>query len=336
MDRDIPEIADPETGEMRREIKNIWFKRIGPRWYCGLQVEVPVRTNRDGLGKEAIGVDWGTSVLAALSSGETIPNPRHGEASQKEYARAQRAVARRRKGSKRRLKARRHAQAVARRIANSRRNTFDKVSARLVKQFALIADEKIDAKRLMNAERPGETLPAFVKRRRNREALDAAPYLLRQMVAYKARRECAEVVTIDPLEKVADGTMAQPTQRCSMCWQLHFKELTDDHVCTAPGLFQGIRLPRKVNAARVLLALAQGGYGISSFAEESRGGPVPGGLSGGNAVVRNADSGPHRLGNTQAGQPARGRRGPSRQDQGPLLPHARDARDPRLQRSPGW
>lgn len=337
-------------------IKNIWFKREGRRWYVGFQVEAPVRENRDGLGKGAIGADWGTSVLAYLSSGEIVPNPRHGEQLAGELARAARAVSRKKRGSKSRLKARRHLQAINRRIANRRRNTMDKVSARLVKHFALIATEKIAAKGLMNAERAGESLPQALKTRRNREVLDAAPYMLRQMIAYKARREGAEIIEIDPAEKIADGTRAQPTQRCSMCGKLHFKELTEDHVCTTPGPYQSLRLPRKLNAARTILTLALDGYGVSSAdggrlreaespsaknnarpgrlpegesgrANENRGGPVPGGAS----QDANADAGPRRPGNTEDGQPSPGRRGHS-----PLLTHVRGARDPRLRRSSGW
>lgn len=279
------------------EIKNMWFKREGRRWYCGLQVEVLPRANRNGLGKRAVGVDWGTFVLAALSTGEMIDNPRHGEALQKDLARAQRAIARKKLGSKRRRKARVAMQAVQAKIANRRRNTMDKLSARLVKQFSLVAFEKIDAKSLMNAEKPGESIPVFIKRRRNREALDAAPHMMRQMIAYKAKRELAEFVEIDPTAIVArDNNMAQPTQRCSLCGKLHFKTLADDHVCTTPNQpFHNIRLPRKVNAARVILHAAMGDYGTLSPADRDRGGPVPGGAKRRVAAVG--------LGNTESGRP---------------------------------
>lgn len=342
-------------------IKNVWFKREGAIWYVGFQVPAPVRADRTGLGTGAIGADWGTSVLAALSSGEMIPNPRHGEALAGELARANRAVARKKRGSKGRLKARRHKQAIERRIANRRRNSMDKITARLTKQFGVIAVEKISAKGLMNAERAGESLPQALKTRRNREVLDAAPYLMRQMIAYKAQREGAALIEIDPAEKLADGTRAQPTQRCSMCGKLHFKELTEDHVCTSQGPFRGLRLPRKTNAARVLLSLALDGYGTSSArsgrlpageseraheqpdggrlaerespsANKNRGGPVPGGAS----HDANADTGSRRPGNTEDAQASPGRRGPSLTDQGPLLTHVRGTRDPRLRRSSGW
>lgn len=288
------------------EIKNIWFKRQRSKWYCGFQAETLPREDRKGLGERAVGVDWGTSVLAALSTGETIANPRHGEALQDELARRQRALSRKQRGSKSRAKARRDLAAVQAKVANRRRNTFDKVAARLVKHFGIIAIETIDAKGLMNAERPGETLPQFLKTRRNREALDAAPFMLRQMLAYKARRERAELIEVKPTAIVArDNNPAAPTQRCSMCGGLHFKQMSDArHVCTTPGQpFHNMALPRKVNAARVILQLAQGDYGDLSVprgTKQSRGGPVPGGVKRRDAAAC--------LGNTASGQPLTGRR----------------------------
>ena len=310
-DRPLPEVADAETGELRVSIKNVWFKRAGHRWFVGYQVETPVRDNRRGMGDGEIGVDWGTSVLAALSTGEMIPNPRPGEALAADVTRAQRAVARKRKGSRSRLKARRHLQAVQRRVANRRRTAMDKLSKRLVTHFGTVVTEKVAAKGLIDAERPGETLPQFVKTRRNRELADAAPFMLSQMIAYKARRYGARRIEIDPVEPVGTaGLAAQPTQRCSLCGGLHCKELTEDHVCTAPGPYQGVRLPRKVNAARVQLSLARAGYGNPSHADGDGGGPVPGGLDGGSdaGAARNAGNGPRRLGNTEGERSSPGRR----------------------------
>ena len=98
LDRPLPETPHEKTGEMGVWIKNVWFKREGLIWYVGFQVPAPVRENRNGLGKGAIGADWGTSVLAHLSSGEIVPNPRHGEALAQDLARTQRSVSRKAKG----------------------------------------------------------------------------------------------------------------------------------------------------------------------------------------------------------------------------------------------
>lgn len=346
VDRPLPIATDPKTGELRSIIKGVWFKRIGARWFIGFQAETPVTEDRRGLGKGEIGVDWGTSVLAALSSGETVANQRPAEALAQDVARAQRAVARKKRGSRSRLKARRHLAALQRRVANRRRTSMDKLSKRLVTHWRMVATEKIAAKDLVDAERPGEMVPEFVKTRRNRELADAAPYMLSQMIAYKAQRFGAQRIEIDPAAKLADGLAAQPTQRCSFCGRLHFKEMTEDHVCTAPGPYQGLRLPRKVNAARVLLSLARAGYGIapsgrlpagqSDGVSNNGGGPVPGGLDGGmnSAAARNARTGARRLGNTEGERSPTGRR--STKD----LPIAADGsvRDAKARppRSSGW
>ncbi len=55
----------------------------------------------------AIGVDLGVKDLAALSTGEKIPNPKHLAKSAKRLKRAHQALSRKQKGSKNREKARR-------------------------------------------------------------------------------------------------------------------------------------------------------------------------------------------------------------------------------------
>jgi putative transposase len=252
--RRVPELT-PETW------KGVHFKRTRTGWQATFQVVTPLaaargadagghpkRLLKSGRGKGAVGLDWGTSVLAALSTGEVIENPRYREQGAPDLLVHERRVARRQKGSKRRLKARWRKQGVEKKIADRRRNRFDKLSKALVIQNRTIAIEDLSVSQMMDAERPGETLPEFLKTRRNREALDAAPYMLRQMLAYKAPLHGAELILVDP---------KNTTHECFWCGQPHFKELTDvEHVCTTPGLYFGKRAPRKVNAARVILKRA--------------------------------------------------------------------------------
>ena len=238
---------------MTRETwKGVHFKRLrtghGAPWQVTFQIVTPIAAGRGGCGKGAVGVDWGTSVLAALSTGQIEENPRPREVAAAALRRRERAVARAQRGSKRRMKARLRKQRIERAIANRRRNRLDKLSKALVTNYRTIAIEDLSVSQMMGAERPGETLPEHVKRRRNREALEAAPYLLRQMLAYKAERQRAELILVDP---------KNTTHECFWCGLPHFKELTEpEHVCTTPGLYFGKRAPRKVNAARVILKRA--------------------------------------------------------------------------------
>lgn len=255
--------------------KGVHFKRTRTGWQATFQVVTPIAP-RIGCGKGEVGVDWGTSVLAALSNGHIEPNTRPRETMAKELLRHERAVARSQKGSKRRLKDRWKKQGVEARIYNKRRDRFDKLSKRLVTENTLIAIEDIKVKDMMSAERPGETLPEFVKRRRNREALDAAPYKLRQMLEYKGRMKGARVIAVDPKDT---------THECVWCGGKHYKELTDAvHVCTRPGPFFGRSEPRKVHAAKVILkrALSEIAKGSDDTAGRGRagGGKPPNGGNG--------------------------------------------------------
>lgn len=239
--RRVPPLT-PETW------KGVHFKRTRTGWQATFQIVTPLDAHRRGRGTRAAGLDWGTSVLAALSTGRIEANPRYREEAVPEMRAHERRVARRQKGSKRRLKARWSKQGVEKKIADRRRNRFDKLSKALVIQHGLVAIEDLSVSQMMDAERPGETLPAHVKRRRNREALEAAPYMLRQMLAYKAPRFGAELRIVEA---------KHTTQECFWCGLPHFKELTEpEHVCTTPGLYFGKRAPRKVNAARVILKRA--------------------------------------------------------------------------------
>jgi putative transposase len=117
VDRPLPKVPDPETGALVTSIKNVWFKAEDmsggrtSRWYVGFQVEIePKPEHARG---QPVGADWGTSALVTLSTGEQVPNLRHGEVAASALARAQRKIARCKKGSKRRMKARRQMRKVA-------------------------------------------------------------------------------------------------------------------------------------------------------------------------------------------------------------------------------
>jgi transposase len=75
------------------------------RWYVSVQVEMEVPDPAPATGP-AIGVDLGIRTLATCSDGRTFANPRALEHTQKSLRRAQRTLARRKKGSKNREKAR--------------------------------------------------------------------------------------------------------------------------------------------------------------------------------------------------------------------------------------
>ena len=96
-------------------VKTITLKREGRRWFVVLSCDdVPVRpllvTGRQ------VGIDVGVARFATTSDGEVIPNPRFGRESAAELTAAQQVLARKKRGSSNRRRARAKVAAVRRRI----------------------------------------------------------------------------------------------------------------------------------------------------------------------------------------------------------------------------
>lgn len=94
----------------------------------------------------AVGIDLGITSLVTLSTGEKIPNPRHDA---KELARKRilsRRLARKRKGSRNRNKARIKLARLHARVADRRRDHLHKLSTRLIRENQTIVVEDLNVR----------------------------------------------------------------------------------------------------------------------------------------------------------------------------------------------
>jgi putative transposase len=198
------------------------FTRDHKGWYVCLQYRMGVQA-LPATAKQ-IGIDVGLTHLATLSTGEHIPNPRVAKRAEREMRRRQRAVARCKKGSKRRAKVRRAVTRCHARIANTRRTYLHQISARLVRENDLIAVEKLNTKGLATGMLA-------------RSVHDAAWAKLKEMLAYKAAKAGRQLVEVDP---------RNTTQSCSGCGSIVPKKLSERwHCCPHCGL----EMDRDENAA---------------------------------------------------------------------------------------
>lgn len=197
------------------KIKILTVKRKAGKWYACFSVEreatpLPARV-------ESIGIDVGLSAFATLSDGIEVPNPRYYWGAQKQLRRAQRKVARRKKGSHGRRKAVQLLQRAHAHVRNQRSDFHHKISRWLVNNYGTIAVEDLNVKGLAQGMLA-------------KSVTDAGWSAFLQKLSYKAEDAGRELWKVDPR-----GT----SQRC-VCGADVPKQLTERwHECGSCGLSIG-------------------------------------------------------------------------------------------------
>jgi putative transposase len=230
MHRPIPE---------QSRIRCCTFRRDTKGWKVGFAVETQVAAPRDEM--RVVGVDLGITTFAALSDGGFIPSLRVARRAERRLRIARRSLARRQRGSNRRMKARtqlaRHHAATAR----IRSNFLHQASARLIRDYDVIAVEALNV--------GGMARSALA-----RDVYDASWAKFLSMLRYKAERAGVRLVEVD-----ARGS----SQECSECGTRVEKKLGDRwHDCPHCG----ISIDRDLNAARNILYRAGVGPGLRNAA----------------------------------------------------------------------
>jgi putative transposase len=215
--RELPE----NTGTM-------FLKQICGAWYACISCEVAPQHLPQSA--ESTGLDVGLNSFAVLSNGKPIENPRWCQKAQAKLRKAQRRVARRKKGSHRRRQAVQILQKIHEHIANQRKDFHHKESTKLVKQYGVIAVEALNIKGLASG-----MLAKSVQ--------DAGWAGFIQMLAYKAENAGRKLMAVNP----------RGTSQTCVCGASVPKRLSDrEHLCTACGLVAN----RDHMAAQVILQRA--------------------------------------------------------------------------------
>jgi putative transposase len=196
--------------KMQGIAKTATLRREGRRWVCVIFcAEVPAAplapTGR------SVGVDVGVANLVATSDGAFFSNPRPGRNLAARVAGAQRAVARKRRGSNRRRQAVARLARLRRQEANVRRDWSHQVSRSLVDRYDLIAHEELAIANMVRSARgtiaePGTNVAA--KAGLNRSIHDAGWATLLRFMTYKAESAGRDVIAV---------RAAYTSQTCSAC-----------------------------------------------------------------------------------------------------------------------
>jgi putative transposase len=224
--RDIPEVES---------IRSCTFRREAKAWTVSFAVAIPAAEVRRP--NTAVGVDLGIVRFAALSDGGTIPSLRAARKAERKLRLAKRALARKKPRSGGRRKARSICARCYQEVARKRAEHLHQASARLVRDYDLIAIEKLNVKGLAGS---------FLAK----DVHDASWAKFIAMLRYKAEKAGALLVEVDP---------RNTSQECSGCGAIVAKALGDRlHDCPRCGLV----VDRDLNAARNVLRRAGVGPGL--------------------------------------------------------------------------
>ena len=232
-----------------------WLTRKNGRWYAVFECDRP-RSATPAL-QNMVGVDRGIRVLIACSDGIKVPNPR--------FARRNAAVIQHEhalhaatlwgpdgkatnRHDRERCKAAQRLSRARERERNARRDYLHKCTRALVNNYAIIALEKLNVRRMTRSARGSSAQPGRNVRAKaglNRAMLDASFGLCRSLIVAKAEEAGRRIVEVNP---------QYTSQTCSACsYRSPMSRRGDRFVCVECGYSDDA----DVNAAKVILIRAQ-------------------------------------------------------------------------------
>ena len=192
------------------DLRSITINREGGHWYASVLTRVqamaaPARPMLEG------GYDVGVKQAVVESDGTVHAMPVISDRERERKKRLQQAMARRKKGSARRARARTALRALEARMARRRRAAAHRISSRLVDKYSHLACEDLKLRNMTASARgtaaePGRRVAQ--KAGLNRSILEVAPGMIRRMVAYKAAWRGTTFVAVNPW---------RTSQICSEC-----------------------------------------------------------------------------------------------------------------------
>ena len=209
------------------DIRSCIFSRDHKGWciYFQVYIEPPTKCAVSTM----VGLDLGLKVFAYCSDNVVIPNPRIANKVQKEMRRRSRALARCKRGSKRRIKVKNQLICLHQKIVNQRTACLHQQSAALVNRSDFIVVEDLN-------------ISGMVRNRiLARSIADASWSTFLDFLEYKAEKAGAHFVRIDP---------RNTSKKCSGCGKLVPKSLAvRTHACPHCDLM----IDRDWNAAKNIL-----------------------------------------------------------------------------------
>ncbi len=253
VDREAQRIFLPKAGWVRLrihreivgEVKNVTVSEAGGWWFVSIAVEQTIDAPMLKVGS-TVGIDLGVVNAIATSGGDVFDLPRVSPREQQQLAAVQKTIARRRQGSRNRLKAILRLRRLQARHARRRADAKHKATSCLARDHALIVMEDLKVRNMTasargTVEEPGSMVAQ--KAGLNRSLLDMAPGETRRQIEYKVSQAGGQLIVVPP---------QYTSQQCSSCgWTAQENRSTRDRFSC---VFCGFTACADVNAALNILA----------------------------------------------------------------------------------
>lgn len=237
-------------------VGTVCISQTAGRWYASFSVRTEVPDPIEKQERDVVGLDVGIKHLAVLSDGRKFNNPKAFYHLEKLLARAQRQMARKRKGSKRWQKAKLRIQRIHKRIADLRANATHHASAYVASNYDGVATEDLNVRGMSQNHRLAKSV------------LDANMAELHRQLVYKMVWTNGEVRQVD--------RFFPSSKLCSVCDCINDNlTLADREWVCACGTYHDRDVNAAVNLAikcfgRGLTATARGGMGVARPTDEAR------------------------------------------------------------------
>ncbi len=175
-----------ETLRLTGKIMSATVSRVADQWFVSLTVDTPEPSTSNHVENQgAVGVDLGISVLATLSTGQSIPSPKAHKSLLCRLKRLSRGLSRKVKGSSNRHKAKLKLARLHAKISNIRQNSLHQFTTDLTRRFHTIGIEDLNVQ-------------GMVKNRHLARAVsDMGFFEFRRQLQYKAAQRGGCVVVAD-------------------------------------------------------------------------------------------------------------------------------------------
>jgi putative transposase len=220
--------------QVEGRVKTIQVHREGRHWMLILSCDQrPTRPLQPS--QAAVGLDVGIASFATTSEGQCVPNPGYGRVAAARLATAHQVVARKRRGSNNRRRARATLEARHRKIANQRRNFHHHAARALVARYGLLVVEDLRIRNMVrrpaplpDPDQPGRFLPnqAAAKAGLNRSIHDAGWGQFVSILRAKAEEAGRVVIDVDP---------RHTSDRCEACGHTAGENRVDQAVFSCRG-----------------------------------------------------------------------------------------------------